>query len=175
VSTLSDDGVRLWIDGTLLIDNWFEHPELAQSAHIELSAGRRYSIVLEYCEWKRYALVHLFWQSRHQAREVVPRCQLYPGAKPRRRLACGHCAMITRATSPMRQAAGGGLPGAARLARPRSSSTGIQQASHPGMECRKGGWGVPASRITSGASGIEDSAGGLRPSDVVSQESDAAG
>ena len=78
VSTLSDDGVRLWIDGRLLIDNWFEHPELAQSAHIELSAGRRYDIVLEYCEWKRYALVHLYWQSRHQAREVVPRCQLYP-------------------------------------------------------------------------------------------------
>ncbi len=78
VSTLSDDGVRLWIDGKLLIDNWFEHPELAQSAHVELSAGRRYAIVLEYCEWKRYALVHLYWQSRHQAREVVPRCQLYP-------------------------------------------------------------------------------------------------
>jgi hypothetical protein len=78
ISTLSDDGVRLWIDGTLLIDNWFEHPELMQSAHIELSAGRRHTIVLEYCEWKRYALVHLFWQSRHQAREVVPRCQLYP-------------------------------------------------------------------------------------------------
>jgi hypothetical protein len=82
VSTLSDDGVRLWIDGKLLIDNWFEHPELAQSAHIELSAGRRYAIVLEYCEWKRYALVHLFWQSRHQAREVVPRCQLYPESAP---------------------------------------------------------------------------------------------
>ncbi len=82
VSTLSDDGVRLWIDGTLLIDNWFEHPELAQSAHIALSAGHRHAIVLEYCEWKRYALVHLFWQSRHQAREVVPRCQLYPEPAP---------------------------------------------------------------------------------------------
>jgi ferric-dicitrate binding protein FerR (iron transport regulator) len=82
ISTLSDDGVRLWIDGKLLIDNWFEHPELAQSAHIELSAGRRYAIVFEYCEWKRYALVHLFWQSRHQGREVVPRCQLYPEAMP---------------------------------------------------------------------------------------------
>jgi ferric-dicitrate binding protein FerR (iron transport regulator) len=82
VSTISDDGVRLWIDGTLLIDNWFEHPELAQSGHIELSAGRRYAIVLEYCEWKRYALVHLFWQSRHQAHEVVPRCQLYPEETP---------------------------------------------------------------------------------------------
>ncbi len=77
-STLSDDGVRVWIDGKLLIDNWFEHPELMQSAHLELSAGRRYAIVVEYCEWKRYALVHLFWQSRHQAREVVPSCQLYP-------------------------------------------------------------------------------------------------
>ncbi len=79
-TTLSDDGVRLWIDGTLLIDNWFEHPELQQAAHCELSAGHRHTIVLEYCEWKRYALVRLCWQSRHQAREVVPRCQLYPDA-----------------------------------------------------------------------------------------------
>jgi hypothetical protein len=78
ISTLSDDGVRVWIDGRLMMENWFEHPELWQVASLDLVAGRRYPIVVEFCEWRRYSLVHLYWQSLHQAREIIPRCQLFP-------------------------------------------------------------------------------------------------
>lgn len=78
ISSLSDDGVRVWIDGKLIIENWFEHPELMQYGNISLEAGKRYRIVIEFNEWQKYSLVHLFWQSRRQWRELVPTSQLYP-------------------------------------------------------------------------------------------------
>ena len=78
ISSLSDDGVRVWIDGKLIIENWFEHPELLQVGHCTMEAGKRYRIVIEFNEWKQYSLVHLFWQSKRQWRELVPASQLYP-------------------------------------------------------------------------------------------------
>ena len=77
-SSLSDDGVRVWIDGKLIIENWFEHPELLQVGHLTLEAGKRYRIVIEFNEWQRYSLVHFFWQSKRQWRELIPASQLYP-------------------------------------------------------------------------------------------------
>ena len=47
-TTLSDDGVRLWINGQLLIDNWTNHPSTTNtSAGISLTAGVEYTISLE--------------------------------------------------------------------------------------------------------------------------------
>ena len=50
LSTLSDDGVRLWLDGRLLIDNWTEHSATQNSVTLVLQAGRRYPIKIEYFE-----------------------------------------------------------------------------------------------------------------------------
>jgi YVTN family beta-propeller protein len=62
-ATWSDDGVRLWIDGRLVIDNWTDHGgTLDASAWMDLQAGRRHEIRLEYYEKDQGATIQLGWQ-----------------------------------------------------------------------------------------------------------------
>ena len=80
--TTADDGVRLWINGELIIDDWNPHPpeEHQGTTTVPLVAGRQYTITLEYFEDLLTAEVQLEWMSIHQAREIVPTSQLYlPG------------------------------------------------------------------------------------------------
>ena len=44
--TTSNDGVRLWVDGQLLVDNWTNHVATENSGQITLSAGRKYAVRL---------------------------------------------------------------------------------------------------------------------------------
>ena len=48
--TVTDAGVRLWVDGQLVIDNWTGHFQTEDSGSLALVAGRYYDIVLEYFE-----------------------------------------------------------------------------------------------------------------------------
>src|SRR5262249_37962148 len=49
--TNSDDGVRLWVNGQLIINNWTNHaPTTNTSAAVTLTAGQKYDIKLEYYE-----------------------------------------------------------------------------------------------------------------------------
>lgn len=76
----SDDGVKLTIDGNLLIDSFTEEGLTTKTATLTLKAGRKYDITLEYAEATQNASCHLEWQSSSQAREIVPKIQLYPEA-----------------------------------------------------------------------------------------------
>lgn len=59
--TVSDDGVRLWVNGTQRINNWTDHGSTTDtSAAFSLSAGRR-SITLEYYERAGGAVIQLQW------------------------------------------------------------------------------------------------------------------
>lgn len=79
--THSDDGVRVWVDGRLLIDNWTTHAEQADTGTIALTAGRPYDIKVEYYENNvSGAVITLQWQSASQSLELVPQSQLYPPA-----------------------------------------------------------------------------------------------
>jgi hypothetical protein len=78
--TQSDDGIRLWIKGTLLIDHWNQHGTAEDSGQINLVAGQKYDIKLEYFDQSQTAVVQLSWMSECQAREVIPSIQLYPPA-----------------------------------------------------------------------------------------------
>ncbi len=44
----SDDGSRLWINGSLVVDSWITQSSAARSGTIVLNANTRYDIVLEY-------------------------------------------------------------------------------------------------------------------------------
>jgi hypothetical protein len=77
-TTLSDDGVRLHVDGRLLIDNWTPHAATENSGAIALVAGRKYDIRLEYFEGRGQAVLRLSWQTPTRARAVVPAPRLYP-------------------------------------------------------------------------------------------------
>jgi fibronectin type 3 domain-containing protein len=79
-TTTSDDGVRLWVNGQLLINNWTDHAPTANSATLALTAGQRVEIRMEFYENGGGAVARLEWQSASQPRQVVPRSQLYPPA-----------------------------------------------------------------------------------------------
>jgi MSHA biogenesis protein MshQ len=60
--TLSDDGVRLWINNVLVIDNWTDHAVLTNtSVSVNLVAGQSYPIKLEFYENGGYAVMKLNW------------------------------------------------------------------------------------------------------------------
>lgn len=47
----SDDGIRIWINGTQVVNNWTEHgPMWDCTANIPMVVGTKYSIVIEYYE-----------------------------------------------------------------------------------------------------------------------------
>lgn len=77
MSTLSNDGVRLWIDNKLVIDNWTDHTEHEDVGYIELKEKQRYLIKLEYYQNTGRAAMKLFWSSPSQEKEIVPASQLY--------------------------------------------------------------------------------------------------
>ncbi|HQD83114.1 MAG TPA: PA14 domain-containing protein, partial [Quisquiliibacterium sp.] len=60
--TVSDDGVRLWVNGTRVINNWTDHgPATDTSTSIRLSAGQRVPIGLDYYERGGGAVIRLQW------------------------------------------------------------------------------------------------------------------
>jgi len=79
--TISDDGVRLWIDNVLVIDNWNDHaPTTNTSLAVMLSAGKQYDVRMEYYENGGGATARLQWQQPGDtAFNAVPKAQLYPG------------------------------------------------------------------------------------------------
>jgi hypothetical protein len=78
--TESDDGVRLWVNGQLLVDNWTDHGVTENSGSIALQAGKYYAIQLEYYENTVGALIRLSWQSPSTPRQVIPASAFLPPA-----------------------------------------------------------------------------------------------
>lgn len=76
--TLSDDGVRLWVNGQLIINNWTEHAETEDRGAIVLTAGEKVSLRLDYFEKQGVAKIRLYWSGPGQAKAIVPQSQLYP-------------------------------------------------------------------------------------------------
>ncbi len=58
--TFTDDGVRLYIDGVLVIDDWVARPFDERSALTQLDEGP-HIIVMEYVEWSDEAMAYLNW------------------------------------------------------------------------------------------------------------------
>jgi alpha-D-xyloside xylohydrolase len=79
-ATVADDGVRLWVGGTLVIDDWRGHGPEYHSGRVRLEAGRQYDVRFEYYDEILGATVKLRWTrpSSRRAAETPP-------AKPMRR------------------------------------------------------------------------------------------
>lgn len=56
----SDDGVRLWVNGIELIDEWYDHGLTTFSNDLYISGGN-VTIVMEYYEKTHWAEAHLWW------------------------------------------------------------------------------------------------------------------
>lgn len=74
----ADDGARLWVDGTLVIDAWTMHAATAASGTITLQAGHQYPIRLEYYNGFALGSCVLSWSDAQQMTTVIPATQLYP-------------------------------------------------------------------------------------------------
>ncbi|GAB2580781.1 hypothetical protein GCM10027190_32580 [Spirosoma areae] len=78
------DGVRLWLDGGLLIDNWNNNKNNTYSKAISLEAGKNYFIELEYTNKNRDSGISLSWSSTRQPKQKISAANLYPAIAPDR-------------------------------------------------------------------------------------------
>ncbi len=76
-STTTDDGVRLWIDGQLIIDHWTDQIATQNQGYATLEAGKQYDIRMEYYDRWGKAVSQLMWSSPSQPEEIIPQSQLY--------------------------------------------------------------------------------------------------
>lgn len=80
-SVTVDDGVRLYIDGDLVIDSWAEYPERTSVKDIEMTSGSHH-VLLEYFESGGLAVLWLRWQPLFPTAMQVPLTVL-PSPAPR--------------------------------------------------------------------------------------------
>ncbi len=78
--TVSDDGVRLWVNGQLLVDQWILHSPFTNSGTISLAGTQKYDLQMEYFEQTGGAVAQLYWSNAGGGvgYEPVPTSQLYP-------------------------------------------------------------------------------------------------
>jgi hypothetical protein len=75
---LTDDGVRLWIDGQLIIDSFFDRQfPLFQGGSIALIAQKKYDIRMDYYQKDGGAVAQLYWSSPSTPFQIVPQSQLH--------------------------------------------------------------------------------------------------
>jgi len=76
--TRTDDGVRLWVNGQLIIDEWHNQAVTEHSGKIELEAGELYDLKMEHFHHgEQQSEAQLFWESPSTPKEVVPSSHLY--------------------------------------------------------------------------------------------------
>jgi hypothetical protein len=80
--TQSNDGVRLWVNGQPLIDNWTVHVLHEDLGTIALEAGHAYSLRMEFFENKGSATARLMWSSLSQRKQIIPPESLRPVPPP---------------------------------------------------------------------------------------------
>ena len=76
--TRTDDGVRLWVNGQLIVDEWIDQAPTEWSGSITLASGQKYPMTMEYYEYGGGAAAQLSWSSPSTAKTIIPQSQLYP-------------------------------------------------------------------------------------------------
>lgn len=78
--TTSDDGVRLYVNNVLIVDNWTDHSPTDNTGTLTLTAGQKYDIRMEMYENGGGAVARLGWSGPGLVREFIPQTHLYPYA-----------------------------------------------------------------------------------------------
>lgn len=81
-STTTDDGVRLWVNGQLLIDGWVDQAPTTWTGTIALQAQQYYNIQMDYYQNQGGAVASLSWSSPSTPLAVIPTSQLYTVTNP---------------------------------------------------------------------------------------------
>src|SRR5262249_20638410 len=61
--TYSDDGVRMWVNGIKVVDNFIDHSPMEDMGPVALVANQKYDIHVEYYQDGGGALMQLSWSS----------------------------------------------------------------------------------------------------------------
>ena len=75
--TVTDDGIRLWVDGRPIIDSRRPTRSASQTGTVTLKAYTQYTIKMEYFEETGSAEAQLYWFSPSQPLQIVPRANLF--------------------------------------------------------------------------------------------------
>lgn len=78
IFTRTDDGVRLWLDGELLINKWIDQGPTEWATNLWLDGNRAYPIVMEYYENGGGAVAELRWQPPSASKVIIPSANLKP-------------------------------------------------------------------------------------------------
>ena len=77
--TQADDGIRLWVNGVQVINNWATQTGTVEtSGTIALTAGTPVTVTLEYFEGTGNAAAKLLWQSASVYKQIIPTGRLRP-------------------------------------------------------------------------------------------------
>ena len=81
-TTLTDDGVGLWVGGDTsgapLIGQWIDQAATYWQGSIALNAGQKYNLAMNYYQKGGGAVARLFWTRPGQQLEIIPQSQLFP-------------------------------------------------------------------------------------------------
>jgi len=59
---IADDGVRIYLDGKLIAEDWTQHAPTTVTGEVTLEAGKSYDVKMEYYESQIGAVARLVWQ-----------------------------------------------------------------------------------------------------------------
>jgi PA14 domain/F5/8 type C domain/NHL repeat len=76
--TISDDGVRLWIDGKQVIDNWNGHGPTEDTGVVTLTANKPVDVKLEWYQGTGGACIKLLWSGAGLPKAIIPAKSLIP-------------------------------------------------------------------------------------------------
>ena len=79
LSTITDDGVRIWIDGEKLVDDWKGHDSVTNEAKTLLKPGKTYDIKIEYMDLSFTAVCKLNWRRAAEEQFAKRSVWLPPG------------------------------------------------------------------------------------------------
>lgn len=70
LQTVSDDGVRVWLDGKQIIDDWQVQPAATRTAHVHLTTAKHVALRIEYFQATRQAVLQFSW-AKSQATSAI--------------------------------------------------------------------------------------------------------
>ena len=73
----TDDGVRLWVDNQLVINKWVSQNLRENIGQINLVAGQRYPIRVEYFQGTGQATARLSWSGPNTQKQIIPPSRLF--------------------------------------------------------------------------------------------------
>lgn len=78
---IADDGVRVYLDGKLIAEDWTDHAPATVTGEATLEAGKSYDIRMEYYESKIGAVARLAWQPPAVVKTGSPYAEAVDAAK----------------------------------------------------------------------------------------------